>query len=281
MDNNNMIRSDLAAAKAAREASNRSKNTATQNRVANSSATQGLSFYGNNDTVNGQVTGLERANQLFGMNTAEIGNNISDIAERRRLAMEGNDPASTMARSTRNADIRSAQAQGMTPAQVAQLKRSGSMDAAAQDYASQDAATGAFQDMMGNIAGGTMSSEQAYAQLSNAQNQDTGGGTVICTELYRQGFMDEETYKKDADYGRLVRSTRPNAYTGYIFLASPIVAKMKESYLITKLVSVPALCWARDMAGDKNLIGKLINTVGLVVCDIVGSIIKKEEVVNG
>lgn len=251
-----------------------------QNKISNSSAAEGLSFYGDAATVGGELAGLEMANQLYGMNTAEIGSSIQDIVARRKAAMEGNDPASTMARSSRNADLRAAQAQGMTPAQVAQLRRSGTQQAAAQDYASQQAATADMQSLMGNIAGGTMQSRYAQAQLSNAQNSDSSSGTVICTEMFRQGYMDKETYRRDQEYGRLIRLNDPYVYIGYIFLASPIVKIMKKSDVFTYLISIPAMAWANDMAYSNSFAGKIINKTGSFICRLVGKAISKKGVQN-
>lgn len=254
--------------------SQRDKESSLEDRISNSDAAKNMTFYGDVNTVGGQVTGLERANQLYGMNTSEIGQNIQDIVARRRAAMEGNDPASTMARSSRNADIRAAQAQGMTPAQVAQLRRSGTQQAAAQDYGAQNAATSEYQDLLGNIAGGTISSEMGYAQLAKAQNSGGGGGgTVICTELHRQGYMDDETYSKDAEYGRYVRDTAIHVYVGYIFLASPIVSIMRKSRLFTNIISYPAMAWANHMAYGNSFVGKIINTVGSFICGVTGKAI--------
>ena len=264
------------------KAQNAVKQEKIDERIANNEALQGLSFSGDYNTIAGQMTGLERAEQLYGMNTGEIGQNVQDIVARRRAAMEGNDPASTAARMSRNADVRSARAEGMTDAQIAQVRRSGTNDAAQQDYKSQQQGLSSYQDLVGNILGGTTGMEMGYANLakSGEEVQAADSGTVICTELHRQGYMSDETLEKDADYGRFIRANAAHVYVGYIFLASPIVSLMKRSPLFTKVISYPALAWANDMAGNKNLIGGLINKYGQILCGYVGKL-NRREVCNG
>lgn len=101
-----------------------------------------------------------------------------------------------------------------------------------------------------------------------AQGMDTSGaegmfGTVICTELHRQGIMDDETYKKDAFFGSCLLLTDPHAMYGYRMMAAPVVRLMKKSKVFTRLIAIPALAWADQMAGKENFAGKAIMLAGI------------------
>jgi len=102
------------------------------------------------------------------------------------------------------------------------------------------------------------------------------GGTIICTELHRQGLMDDETYRADSDFGRVLGASAPAILTGYRFLAAPIVHKMIESHEFTMVVYKFAKPWADEMAhlmGRKaqgDLAGLVIMIVGVPICLVVG-----------
>lgn len=230
----------------------------------------------------GQVGGLETARALYGMDIGEIGQETRDITRRRRERLEGKDPATTRARERKAAQIRTAKAGGATAGQLTQIERQASSDIGQTEYRSQDKALSDYQKLIGNILGGTTSLEMGMAGLEKSgelvdYRGGSGGGlsdlTIICTELYNQGYMSDEIFGKDKEYGKLVRHTDPNVYIGYIFMARPFVKSMRKSPLFTKLISIPAMAWARDMAGEKSLFGKLINKVCTPICRIVGYVI--------
>jgi len=103
-----------------------------------------------------------------------------------------------------------------------------------------------------------------------------GGGTVICTELHRQGILDDETYSADSAYG----ATLPEeVLIGYRLWATPIAKAMSKSNLLTKVVSWFAIPWAKEMShrmGSRekgHIMGKIINKIGIPVCKVIGVII--------
>jgi hypothetical protein len=102
-------------------------------------------------------------------------------------------------------------------------------------------------------------------------------GTVICTELYRQGYYPDHIYQADVTYGMNIRMNRPEVYWGYRFLAEPIVRRMKRSEAFTALIAFFAVPWARNMAGEKNLTGALVSLIGEPICAFVGRIKLKIE----
>ncbi len=107
-----------------------------------------------------------------------------------------------------------------------------------------------------------------------------GEQTVICTELYRQGMMNKEIYLADKRFGQYIITTKPNVMIGYHFLAKPVVKLMKKSKIITIIVCFIAAPWAKEMAYQMekrekgNIVGKIIMSIGMFICEIVGKIIE-------
>lgn len=244
-------------------------------------ASQAPSLTGTYEQVAGRMEGLERAGQVYGMGLDEIGQSTQDIVARRRKALDGQDPATTALHQRKNEQLRQSKAGGGTDAQMAQIERLSAADIGQQEFRSQDAALDDYQRLVGNIIGGTTSLEMGMGSLGNANTdlqapqQGSGLGTVICTELHRQGYMTSKTLRKDSAYGEFIRLSDPLVYVGYIWLAMPIVAAMKKSKLFTKIISYPALAWANDMAYDNSRTGKIINKIGQPVCRFIGSLISK------
>ena len=109
------------------------------------------------------------------------------------------------------------------------------------------------------------------ATLYGLSGGATSKPTVICTELHRQGLMDDETYTLDQAYGAMLVYSDPAVYSGYIKLATPVVERMKQSKAFTRFVWMLAKPWAREMAaqmgeGKGSLIGKLIMAIGYPLC---------------
>ena len=101
-------------------------------------------------------------------------------------------------------------------------------------------------------------------------------GTVICTELHRQGLMSDELYAADASYGWLMEHTDPAAVRGYRSWATKWVRLMSVSALFTHLVALLAIPWAKEMAyrlgqyDRGTLIGKILFAVGTPICRWIG-----------
>lgn len=99
------------------------------------------------------------------------------------------------------------------------------------------------------------------------------GGSLICTELRRQGLMDDATWQADEQFGSYVsREVR----SGYQLWARPLARGMTRSRLLTNVVACLALPWAREMAylmGARrrgSLLGRFLMFVGLPLCTALG-----------
>ena len=100
-----------------------------------------------------------------------------------------------------------------------------------------------------------------------------GGGTVICTELHRQGLMTDEIYQADVRYGdRLSEEIK----IGYYIWAVPLAGLMARSKVVTAIIMRPAMSWARQMAykegivSKPNIVGTLIEKIGVPICRFIG-----------
>lgn len=228
----------------------------------------------------GLAQGRTRGEELYGMNQEERQKGIKDITRRRREAVDKTGPQATRLRQTRNRREAAARARGASQGQLDQIGRQAESDIANTEYGQYQQNLGSYQKLMGNILKGQQGMEMGYGGLAKsgeqvAMPQQSGGllgglGSVVCTELHRQGFMTDAVFEKDQNYGKEMIKNNPDIYAGYAYLAAPVVRLMIKSYLFTSIVSLPGLCWARDMAGDHNLIGKTINYFGNILCGFVG-----------
>lgn len=102
------------------------------------------------------------------------------------------------------------------------------------------------------------------------------GAKVICTELYRQGLMDEPTYRADQEFGADLAVADPDAMRGYLAWAPAVVDAMRRSPKLSRVIALIAMPWAEEMAyrmGERksgSVIGYLQMEVGLVICRALG-----------
>ena len=97
--------------------------------------------------------------------------------------------------------------------------------------------------------------------------------TVLCTELARQGKLEQEILYDERIY--INRNISNEEYIGYRILVDPLVRLMKVSELFTNIMRIPIRAFAYEMASrvnkevKGNLLGKLILIVGLPLCHLV------------
>ena len=132
------------------------------------------------------------------------------------------------------------------------------------------------------VSGSSTSSQVVYYYSSSPF---TGGPlTVICTELYRQGFMSDHIRSADQKYGDMIWETRPEVMIGYHYWALGIVDRMKKSRSFTKAVWFFAKPWSEQMAFEMgaldkgNWIGKVLMEVGIFFSGIIGKLIGKKKI---
>lgn len=98
--------------------------------------------------------------------------------------------------------------------------------------------------------------------------------SVICTELNRQGYIDDETLR--LDHLHCQQNIDQNTYNGYRLWADVLVKKMKKYKIITQLIRPFACSWANEMASRMdtsrkgNILGKLLLLIGVPICRKLG-----------
>ena len=122
---------------------------------------------------------------------------------------------------------------------------------------------------------------QAEAQATASAmgfGSDSGddSGKVICTELHRQGKLDDATMAADKEFGEMVAENDPHTMAGYHLWAKPVLRLMQKSRIITWLVALLALPWAREMFlrqtgnGRGSWRGRILMRLGIPVCRFIG-----------
>jgi hypothetical protein len=95
------------------------------------------------------------------------------------------------------------------------------------------------------------------------------GGTVICTELHRQGLLPDKVYLSDSAYSKTIDK---DAYYGYRKLFTPVAKAMAKTKILTFFVAPFGMAIAYEMASrvndeiKGNIIGKAIMAIGIPFC---------------
>jgi hypothetical protein len=123
---------------------------------------------------------------------------------------------------------------------------------------------------------------QADAQVASAEAQ-TGGGKVLCTELYKRGLLPEEVYLADRATGLEMPL---NIVSGYHFWAIPLVKAMNKNKFLFSCLKPLVTCWAYQMAYKKgvveksNVTGRILEFIGVPICSLIGRFIEKKGVMK-
>lgn len=256
--------------------------------VINNGYQGGNILSGSVDEQQGQLAGLNLAALGYGQGLGETGKDISRIREqlKARSAQAGGDAVSAAIMGQKAGTVANAQRSmaqsgvkgGAAAGAVSNIERSANQDIAASLYGQQRQSIADERSLAGNTLAGTTALMQgekaANIKQPSPPSSSSWSDSVICTELYRQGYMPLKTYQADSAYGKLLESEAPHIIRGYHFWAKPLVKVMQKSNTLTFLLSYPTLMWARHIAGEeKNIVGFLAINVGQPVCGIIGKII--------
>jgi len=271
--------------------SNFASNTANQSaltNVFNPNSPPQYSITGSAAEQSGRIQGLERARSLTGQNPYEIGQDYQQAYGNIKKRTELSDTGSELLRANKAGAVADAkntlQAQGVKGGAaigaVSQVERAKSYDVNNQLQQNQRQAESDYLNATKANANFTQASEMNFGQMAlgkdiRAPNSNSGGmlGTVICTELYRQGYYSTEIYIADVAYGIWLRKIHPEVYVGYRSWADKLVPLMQKSNSFTKAVAIFAVPWAFHIAGKKNLFGKILSNVFEPICGIIGKVI--------
>ena len=104
-----------------------------------------------------------------------------------------------------------------------------------------------------------VAAQNNFADAANALNErnSEGRGTIICTEMYNQGFMPQFIYDMDSKFGDIVLQKNPQIMYGYWIWAQPIVDKLKTSKSFSKFVyNYFVKDWSEYMAYEMGVLPK-------------------------
>ena len=114
----------------------------------------------------------------------------------------------------------------------------------------------------------------------------TDGGTVICTELYRQGLINGDLFRADKKCGETFMRTDPDLMAGYHAWARP-VAKILKKYPVLALIVKPlVLPVIKELAVKEggslfgSVVGKAMFFIGAPICRAIGRRRKTESFVG-
>lgn len=239
----------------------------------------GTSLYSKDtDIAVGQKVGQNRFQQYYGQQSGQTGGDVQNIKNKLVNRMEGSDPVSGQQQNAMSRSLRRLKAQGGSQQQIDEKARGQALDYSSAQYGRQGSAINDYRRLISNMLTGGQNLEMGFASLEKSGQQTyqpqyrSGGISVICTELHSQGVMSDEIYKEDSKYGIKLLGTNPFIMVGYVLWATYVVALMKKSKLFTKIISVPAMAWANNMAGNTNFLGKILKTIGEPICETIGRI---------
>ena len=130
---------------------------------------------------------------------------------------------------------------------------------------------GGMQDTIGML-------RQTGAKKIDEEDEDGGFlGTVLCSELNRQGVMSDELFSKDSLASKSLSNT---ALKGYRLWAIPLVYKMRNSHSVTSFLTPFVMAFANELAGNSNLLGKFELAIGIPLCELIYSIHRLKRKVN-
>ena len=110
-------------------------------------------------------------------------------------------------------------------------------------------------------------------------SKELSAKSVVCTELFNQGYIDAETFLADSQFGALLESKDPLVLKGYRMLANPLVAVARSSQIAAKsldFVTSPFMSYMKYYVGlksqwsTKSVLGWVGTEVAKPLCRIAG-----------
>lgn len=214
--------------------------------------------------------------ELYGQSEREFGRTLSDLGTKIYGGNYAAERANQLAAQGRLPQVaQNLYAPSLTEAGVGaqyQAQRQAEMDTAYGNEAARAEWPYQLLSGMGSALG------QAAGGMGSSVTKTRGGGgfmgSVICTECYRQGLMDERTYMADSMYGAALSE---QIVRGYQRFGIPIAKAMRRSRLVTLLITPVALSWGRTMAArvhgqpeKETLLGRFLLKYGVPLCAWLG-----------
>ena len=103
---------------------------------------------------------------------------------------------------------------------------------------------------------------------------DKSTGKIICDYFYRKGLLSKKLWEADEAYGVKLSISEPDVMRGYHAWAKHYVREMEKESLLGKVYFAWAKLWvphwAKHLAGEKTIRGKILHSVGKPICNIIG-----------
>lgn len=252
----------------------------------------GMSLYGTEDEKSHIASNLSQVGAMTGQNLFQAGQQQQDYYNSLQSRRNGDDAVAANMMAGRNRNLANVGRQfagkgvagGVAAAGMNTATNTADSEINAQkqkNAKSNDGELWNYVKRNQKVTGEALSAgkDQGLADGMDISQATGVFGTVICTELYRQGLMTHETYLKDITFGMKLEKSDPAVIAGYRFLAAPVVRLMKKSKFFTRIIAVPALAWADQMAGEENFAGRAIMFLGIPLCRFVGELLTPKQVV--
>ena len=233
-----------------------------------------ISIYGTEKERDGEIAGRKTAENYYG-NSRQLGQDAQDY--RGRIKDKVGEKSALAGRLTQvaNQDISRSNAKAglkgvdTTAASIRERRNSiAKSDEMQQGYDQtnlQNYGKSIGAGISGTEAMAAAGAGKALAATPNPTPSYGGGGmfgSIICTELYNQKKL---TLKELSGCSKFGQEVDDNTYSGYLFIATPIVALMKRSNMFSNIF----INWAKALSkGKPNRFTKIM----IPVCFAIGSL---------
>lgn len=237
-----------------------------------------LNVSGTEEARQGALEGLQFGQMLYGQGIQDVGKEAADYGQMVKGRLNQDSVSSDLYRQNANRRLaQSANKMGMAGATMGgaqeQLRRQAEFNAQAMNQEYKDKALALYGKNISAKQQGLATQYQAGKGTGVASTKidvPNTGGTIICTELLKQGKISLTEQKRASVFGYKIH---PYTYIGYLTIATPIVQLMQKSDKFSNLF----VGWAKSIAKQKpNLITRLM----MPICFMVGYArqIKKEKI---
>lgn len=251
---------------------------------------QSLDLYGSNNQLQNQEANLSQVGAMTGQNLFQTGAQNQEYLHSLEARRHGTDAVAANMMAGRNQDMANVGrsfagrgvAGGVAAAGMNQAQNSADSGINAQmqnNSKSNDAELYNYVKRNQKLGGEALAqgSDQGLAQGMDTSQAQGVFGTVICSELHRQGLMNDATYEADKFVGKELEKSYPTLMRGYRKIATPVVYKMIASEKVTKFIAFFALPWAKQIAtGKMNFLGSIVLFIGVPLCFVVGMFVPTE-----
>ena len=128
-----------------------------------------------------------------------------------------------------------------------------------------------------------------HSEAQGSPSTPSNNGTVLCSLLYRRGYLPQEIWEQDHKFGIWVSENDPDVFNGYHSWAVPMVDWIEKESLLSKVyfhgwVRPFTGAWAQHIAHrmepekfKDNKVGKLMLNIGVPLCRTIGKLMRRNK----